>query len=91
MHPLLLSWPNVAFYNNSIRSGLTDPFTQRPLVEGLPWRELLPWDRERLEALAEATAPPTEDLEKLLRDLAPEPQSLEKKGTDSSWWTTPPS
>eukprot|EP00959_Pyramimonas_sp_CCMP1952_P450647 9435509-Pyramimonas_sp.AAC.1 len=74
MHPLLLTLPNVAFCNNLIRTGLTDPFKQRPLVEGLPWRELLPWDGERLEALAKATDTPVEDLEKLLRELAPEPQ-----------------
>eukprot|EP00959_Pyramimonas_sp_CCMP1952_P278538 5823778-Pyramimonas_sp.AAC.1 len=78
-HPLLLSWPSAAFYNNSIRTGLTDPLTQRPPVAGLPWREPLPWDNERLEALAKATATPSEDLEKLLRELAPEPQSPKER------------
>eukprot|EP00959_Pyramimonas_sp_CCMP1952_P136420 2854691-Pyramimonas_sp.AAC.1 len=76
MRPLLLPWPNVAFYNDT---GLTDPFAQRPLIEGLPWRKLLPWDNKRLEALAEATATPSEDLEKMLRGLAPAPHRPEER------------
>eukprot|EP00959_Pyramimonas_sp_CCMP1952_P052183 1090504-Pyramimonas_sp.AAC.1 len=61
MRPLPLSWPNVVFYNKSTRTGLTDPFRQRPPVEGLPWREILPWDSARLEDLAKTTATTSED------------------------------
>eukprot|EP00959_Pyramimonas_sp_CCMP1952_P405173 8491885-Pyramimonas_sp.AAC.1 len=32
MHALLLPWPNVVFYNKAIKTGLTDPLRQRPLV-----------------------------------------------------------
>eukprot|EP00959_Pyramimonas_sp_CCMP1952_P004457 93330-Pyramimonas_sp.AAC.1 len=71
MCPLLLAWPNAAFYNNAMRSGLTDPLTQRPLIEGLPWQELRPWDNDRLEALAKAASTPKDDMEKMLRDLMP--------------------
>eukprot|EP00959_Pyramimonas_sp_CCMP1952_P294798 6165879-Pyramimonas_sp.AAC.1 len=62
-----------------MRSGLADPFAQRPLIKGLPWRKLLPWDDKRLEVLAEATATPMEDMEEMLRDLAPGPHREEER------------
>eukprot|EP00959_Pyramimonas_sp_CCMP1952_P042060 879557-Pyramimonas_sp.AAC.1 len=66
MHPLLLAWSNAAFYNNTMRSGLTDPFTQRPLVD-------------RVEALAKAASTPKDDMEKMLRDLMPGTRCKEER------------
>eukprot|EP00959_Pyramimonas_sp_CCMP1952_P259781 5431585-Pyramimonas_sp.AAC.1 len=71
MHSPLLAWPNFAFYNNAMHSGLTDPLTQRPLVEGLPWQEVPPWDDTRAGELATAAATTKDDMEKTLRGLMP--------------------
>eukprot|EP00959_Pyramimonas_sp_CCMP1952_P179092 3744007-Pyramimonas_sp.AAC.1 len=79
MHPLLLSWPNVAFYNRAIRTGLTNPLAQRPIVEGLPRQQVRPWDEGRLWALAESVNTTTGDMETLLRDLQPPPQPSEER------------
>eukprot|EP00959_Pyramimonas_sp_CCMP1952_P183478 3836299-Pyramimonas_sp.AAC.1 len=67
MHLLLLAWPNFAFYNNTIRTGLTDPLTQRPLVEGLPLQDVRPWDDTRAGELATAASTTKDDMEKMLR------------------------
>eukprot|EP00959_Pyramimonas_sp_CCMP1952_P194273 4062487-Pyramimonas_sp.AAC.1 len=63
MHPLILSWPNVAFYNKAIESGLTEPLTQRPIVEGIPWQQVQPWGDRRLQALAASANTTTDDME----------------------------
>eukprot|EP00959_Pyramimonas_sp_CCMP1952_P011935 251887-Pyramimonas_sp.AAC.1 len=62
-----------------MRTGLTDPLRQRPLVAGLPWQQILPWDSARLIELAEATESTPEDLEERLRDFQPPPQHPEER------------
>eukprot|EP00959_Pyramimonas_sp_CCMP1952_P017181 364658-Pyramimonas_sp.AAC.1 len=79
MHPLILSWPSAAFYNKAIRSGLADPLAQRPIVEGIPWQQVQPWDERRLRALAASANATTDDMETLPRDLQPPPQHSEER------------
>eukprot|EP00959_Pyramimonas_sp_CCMP1952_P359778 7533385-Pyramimonas_sp.AAC.1 len=63
MRPLILSWPNVAFYNKAIRSGLADPLAQRPIVKGMPWQQVQTRGERRLQALAASANTTTDDME----------------------------
>eukprot|EP00959_Pyramimonas_sp_CCMP1952_P394183 8259398-Pyramimonas_sp.AAC.1 len=71
MHPLILAWPSWVFYNNTMRTGLVHPLTQRPLVKGLLWQEFRPWDDDKLEKLAEAARTGSDDMRRMLENLDP--------------------
>eukprot|EP00959_Pyramimonas_sp_CCMP1952_P120506 2519703-Pyramimonas_sp.AAC.1 len=62
-----------------MHTGLTDPLSQRPLIEGLPWRDFLPWNDTRVVDLARAAGTTKDDMEYVLRGLDPGNQRKEAR------------
>eukprot|EP00959_Pyramimonas_sp_CCMP1952_P173532 3626254-Pyramimonas_sp.AAC.1 len=62
-----------------MHTGLTDPLSQRPLIEGPPWRGSLPWNDTRVVDLAKAAGTTKDDMEHRLRGLDPGDQRKEER------------
>eukprot|EP00959_Pyramimonas_sp_CCMP1952_P291129 6089912-Pyramimonas_sp.AAC.1 len=60
-----------------MHTGLTDPLSQRPLIEGLPWRDFLPWS-DTID-LAKAAGITKDDMEHMLRGLDPGNQHKDER------------
>ncbi len=71
MHPQLLAFPNAAYYRKGMKSGILDPLRERPIVEGIPWRDIRVWEPERLAKLATLTGSDESDLRATLEPLDP--------------------
>eukprot|EP00959_Pyramimonas_sp_CCMP1952_P087098 1822319-Pyramimonas_sp.AAC.1 len=58
-------WPGqaVSFTTTQRAPAYSDPLAQRPLIEGPPWRDFLPWDDTRIVDLAKAAGTTKDDVE----------------------------
>eukprot|EP00959_Pyramimonas_sp_CCMP1952_P301458 6307294-Pyramimonas_sp.AAC.1 len=67
MHPQLLACPNAAYYGKGMTIGIMSPLRDRPIVEGIPWGDITPWEPGRLTELANLTGSDEDDLRATLK------------------------
>eukprot|EP00959_Pyramimonas_sp_CCMP1952_P314519 6584011-Pyramimonas_sp.AAC.1 len=75
MHPQLLAFPNAAYYGKGMKAGIPDPLRDRPIVGGIPWRDIRVWEPGRLTELAKLTESDEGDLRANLEQLDPPPSA----------------